>query len=85
MVARRVALPFVVLYCVYTLVYLSSANAQSERVRAYYASLQPLLRVGLATPILFERDAVIPAPPRGPEAAPTLGPRTHRAARHLGK
>src|SRR6058998_231457 len=38
LVARRVALPFVAAYCVYALVYLSSANAKSDRVRAYYAS-----------------------------------------------
>src|SRR3989475_6292441 len=41
LVARRVALPFVAAYCVYALVYLSSANAKSDRVRAYYASLHP--------------------------------------------
>jgi hypothetical protein len=44
---------------VYALVYLSSANAKSERVRAYYASLHPLLRVGLSTLIVLDREAVI--------------------------
>lgn len=73
LVARRVALPFVVVYCVYTLVYLSSANAKSERVRAYYASLQPLLRVGLSTLIVFDRDAVITDLARRPEDYPAMG------------
>ncbi len=58
LVGRRIALPFVVAYSIYALVYLSSANAKSDRVRAYYASLHPLLRVGLSTLIVFDRDAV---------------------------
>lgn len=58
-VARRVALPLVLAYVGYTLVYLSSVNAKSERVRAYYASLHPLLRVALSTWILVDRDIVI--------------------------
>jgi hypothetical protein len=73
LVARRVALPFVVAYCVYTLVYLSSANAKSERVRAYYASLHPLLRVGLSTLIVFDREAVITDLARRPEDYPAMG------------
>src|SRR5207244_8398504 len=52
LVGRRIALPFVVAYRIYALVYLSSANAKSDRVRAYYASLHPLLRVGLSTLIV---------------------------------
>ena len=46
-VARRVALPLVVAYSAYALVYLSAGNAKSPQVRAYYASLHPLLRVAL--------------------------------------
>src|SRR5256712_1072227 len=49
LVARRFALPLVLAYSAYALVYLSSANAKSDRVRAYYASLHPLLRVRLST------------------------------------
>ncbi|HYL21475.1 MAG TPA: hypothetical protein VEU74_06925 [Gemmatimonadales bacterium] len=67
LVARRVALPFVVAYCIYALVYLSAANAKSERVREYYASLHPLLRVALSTLILADRDAVITDLARRPE------------------
>ena len=67
LVARRVALPFVLAYCAYTLVYLSSANTKSDRVRAYYASLHPLLRVALSTLILVDRDAVITDLARRPE------------------
>ena len=59
LVARRFAPPLVVAYCGYAVIYLSSANAKSERVRAYYASLHPLLRVALSTLILADRDLVV--------------------------
>jgi len=52
LIARRFALPLVVAYCGLRPDYLSSANAKSERVRAYYASLHPLLRVALSTLLL---------------------------------
>jgi len=67
LVARRFALPLVVAYCGYGLIYLSSANAKSERVRAYYGSLHPLLRVALSTLILADRDLVVTDLARGPE------------------
>jgi len=59
LVARRVALPLVVAYSVYALVYLSAGNAKSPQVRAYYSSLHPLLRVALSTVILFDRDLMV--------------------------
>jgi hypothetical protein len=73
LIARRFALPLVVAYCGYTLIYLSSANAKSERVRAYYASLHPLLRVALSTLILVDRDAVITDLARRPEDYQAMG------------
>src|SRR4029077_11006985 len=59
LVARRVALPLVVAYSAYALVYLSAGNAKSPQVRAYYSSLHPLLRVALSTVILFDRDLMV--------------------------
>jgi hypothetical protein len=73
LVARRVALPFVVAYGAYALVYVSAANAKSERVRAYYASLHPLLRVALSTLILADRDVVITDLARQPEDYSMMG------------
>jgi len=73
LVARRFALPLVVAYCGCALIYLSSANAKSERVRAYYASLHPLLRVALSTLILVDRDAVITDLARGPGDYAAMG------------
>lgn len=60
-------------YVGYTLVYLSSVNAKSERVRAYYASLHPLLRVALSTWILVDRDIVITDVARRPEDYAAMG------------
>ena len=57
--ARRVALPLVLAYCGYALIYLSSGNAKSDQVRAYYGSLHPLLRVALSTWILVDKDILI--------------------------
>jgi hypothetical protein len=73
LIARRFALPLVAAYCGYALIYLSSANAKSERVRAYYASLHPLLRVALSTLILVDRDAVITDLARRPEDYQAMG------------
>ena len=73
LVARRFALPLVVAYCAYALLYLSSANAKSERVRAYYASLHPLLRVALSTLILVDQDLVITDLARGPGDYAAMG------------
>ena len=83
LVARRVALPFVVAYCVYALVYLSSANAKSAQVRAYYGSLHPLLRVGLATLLVFDREAVITDLARRPEDYKTMGLPLNDGSLHL--
>ena len=73
LVARRFALPLVVAYCAYALLYLSSANAKSERVRAYYASLHPLLRVALSTLILVDQDLVVTDLARGPGDYAAMG------------
>ena len=83
LVAQRVALPFVVAYCLYALVYLSSANAKSPSVRAYYASLHPLLRVGLSTLIVFDRHAVITDLARRPEDYKTMGLPANDGSLHL--
>jgi len=70
---RRVALPLVLAYCGYALLYLSSGHAKSPLVRAYYTSLHPLLRVALSTWILVDRDIVITDLARGPENYAAMG------------
>ncbi|HEX4601354.1 MAG TPA: hypothetical protein VH116_08170 [Gemmatimonadales bacterium] len=73
LVARRVALPLVLAYAGYALLFLSSANAKSERVRAYYTTLHPLLRVALSTLVLADRDIVITDLARRPEDYRAMG------------
>ncbi|MGH7548848.1 MAG: hypothetical protein ACREMM_11830 [Gemmatimonadales bacterium] len=71
--SRRVALPLVLAYCAYALLYVSTLNAKSERVREYYTSLHPLLRVALSTWILIDRDIVITDAARRPEDYAGMG------------
>ena len=73
LVVRRFALPLVVAYCGYALIYLSSANAKSDRVRAYYTSLHPLVRVALSTLILADQELVVTDLARGPEDYAAMG------------
>ena len=82
LIARRFALPLVVAYCAYALIYLSSANAKSERVRAYYVSLHPLLRVALSSLILADRDLVVTDLARGPEDYAAMGLATNDGSLH---
>ena len=58
-VVRWFAVPVVTFYAVYALLYVSSANLKEERLRAYYGTLHPLLRVALATVILADGDLVL--------------------------
>lgn len=67
LIARRLALPLVLAYCGYALLYLSSTHAKSERVGAYYSALHPLLRVAISTLTLADRDIVITDLARRPE------------------
>ena len=73
LIARRIAFPFAIAYCGYALLYLSSANAKSDRVRSYYLSLHPLLRVALSTVMLADRDLVITDLARRPADYATMG------------
>src|SRR2546422_11457914 len=65
-----------------SLAYLSAANAKSERVRAYYTSLHPLLRLALSTLIFADRDIVITDLARGPAGYSDMGLATDHASPH---
>jgi hypothetical protein len=56
---KWVAMPLVIAYCGYALLYLADANAKTSEVRAFYRSLHPILRVGLSTLILADDGLVI--------------------------
>lgn len=58
LLAKWVALPLVVFYCAFSLLYLSRINAKPE-VRAYYRTVHPLLRLALSTWILVDDRLVV--------------------------
>ncbi|HEV8511184.1 MAG TPA: hypothetical protein VGQ48_12115 [Gemmatimonadales bacterium] len=80
--AKWVALPLVIFYCGYSLVYLASVNAKSEPVRAYYRSVHPLLRLALSTWILVDGDMLITDSGRQPDDYAKMGLRTNNRTRH---
>jgi hypothetical protein len=80
--AKWVALPLVVFYCGYSLLYLASVNAKSEPVRAYYHSVHPLLRFALSTLVLVDRDMLITDSGRQPEDYGRMGLPTNSRTRH---
>jgi hypothetical protein len=71
--AKRVALPLVLVYCVYTLLFLSSVNAKSAAVQDYYRSLHPMLRTAVSTLILLDSDIVITDLQRTPDDYAAMG------------
>jgi len=81
--AKWVALPLVVFYCGYSLVYVASVHAKSPPVRAYYGSLHPLLRLALSTLILIDRDMLITDSGRLPEDYGRMGLPTNTRTRHF--
>jgi hypothetical protein len=72
-VARWVALPVVLCYCGYALIFLARANAKTDAVRSTYLSTQPVLRVALSTVILFDRDLVVTDLGRTPDDYRRMG------------
>jgi hypothetical protein len=80
--AKWVALPLVVFYCGYSLLYLASVNAKSQPVRAYYTSLHPLLRLALSTLILADGDILITDTGRQPEDYGRMGLPANSRTRH---
>lgn len=71
LLGKWVALPLVVFYCGYSLLYLSRVNAKPE-VRVYYTALHPLLRLALSTWILVDEGLVVTDMRRAREDYPRL-------------
>lgn len=49
----------VIAYCLYALVYVSSANTKTSDVRSTYTSLHPIVRIAVASIILVNKEMVI--------------------------
>ncbi len=58
-IGKWVAIPLVIAYCGYALLYVADANTKTSEVRTFYRSLHPILRVGLSTLILADDGLVI--------------------------
>ena len=58
-IARWVAIPTLVAWVLYSLLYVASANTKSEEVRREYRSLHPVLRIAVATAIMGDGDLVM--------------------------
>lgn len=82
-VALRFALPLVAFYAAYCLLYLSSTHFKSPAQREYYRAIHPLLRVALATVVLFDRDVVITDVARKPEDYARMGLPVNHGSLHL--
>lgn len=72
-IGTRVVLPVVVAFASYSLIYLSSSNAKTERVRQYYSSVHPLMRVAASTIILFDHEIMITDLGRTPDDYARMG------------
>jgi hypothetical protein len=70
---KWVAVPLVVGWCAYTLLFLASVNAKTDEVRGYYGALHPLLRVALSTVILADGRLVVTDLGRVPEDYARMG------------
>lgn len=46
-------------FCIYAIIYLAAGNAKTSTVRDEYGSTHPVIRLGISTFILFDRDLVV--------------------------
>jgi len=81
-VAKWVALPLVLFYCGYALLYVASVNAKTQQVRDYYTQVHPLLRLSVSTLILADDDLVITDLGRTPEDYFRMGLPVYEASLH---
>lgn len=82
-VATRIAAPLLLFYCGYCLVYLSSLNAKTERVRAYYTSVHPVLRLAISTLVLADREIVVTDAARVPGDYDRMGLPVYERSLHF--
>lgn len=81
-VVKWVALPVVILYCAYAMIFLARANAKTDSVRSAYLATHPLLRVALTTIILVDGDLVITDLARTAEDYRRMGLSAREASLH---
>ncbi len=72
-IARYVAIPLVVAFCVYALGWISSVHAKSPEIRDLYSDLHPSLRLAIGTAILVDSNVVITEIARTPTDYARMG------------
>jgi len=81
LLAKWVALPLVVFYCGFSLLYLSRVNAKPD-VGAYYRMVHPLLRLALSTWLLVDDKLVVTDMRRAREDYARMGLPVNEASLH---
>lgn len=81
-VLTRVALPLVLAYSVYGMIFLSASNAKSERIRNYYREVHPIFRLALATATLGDPGLVVTDLGRTPADYLAMGLPTREVSLH---
>lgn len=76
------ALALVVLYCGYGLFFISSDNFKNPQLRSEISDLHPLLRLGVSTFILMDKDMIITDASRKPEDYKKMGLKTAKNSLH---
>lgn len=70
-------------YCLFTLLYISAGNAKTTEIHDTYTGLNPLLRVGVSTLLLVDRDGVLTATGRTLQDYAAWGLAPNEASLHL--
>ncbi len=76
------ALALVVLYCGYGLFFISSDNFKNPALKSEISELHPLLRMGVSTFILMDKDMIITDASRVPEDYEKMGLKTANNSLH---
>jgi len=76
------ALALVVLYCGYGLFFISTDNFKNPALKSEISDLHPLLRLGVSTFILIDKDMIITDASRVPEDYRKMGLKTARNSLH---
>jgi hypothetical protein len=63
----------VICYTIYGLLYYSSMNTKTPKIRSYYRALHPIMRVALATTTLADQDMLVTDIQRVPEDYDRMG------------
>jgi hypothetical protein len=83
MMLRWVAVPLVVGYAGFALLYIGQTHAKSAAVRSYYASLDPIMRVAVSTLSLADHDLVITDLARTPADYDRMGLPRNQTSLHF--